>query len=117
LPHAAIIQADETCFLLTPELPAFSGCVGDMLYGYGEDCAGEGAPFVAENAAGCGCEFTIEGSGCYKANDLPDQQWFVFLDASMCAAMEATPAPTAGAHNMVAVYGIALLTMAIAAII
>ena len=97
LPHAAVKQGDETCFELAPGLPAFSGCVGDALYGYGENCSGDGAPFVASNAGECGCGFVIEGSGCYKANDLPEQQWFVYLDSAACigeSEPDETPAPS-----------------------
>lgn len=91
LPHAAL-QGNDTCFLLGPGLVPFSGCVGDGVAGYGEQCVGEGAPFVAQDAAECGCEFVIEGNGCYKANDLPGQQWFVYLDGGLCTIEDASSA-------------------------
>ena len=59
-PHSAL-QGDDTCFVLGPDLIPFSGCVGDGIAGYGENCEGEGAPFVAANAEECGCSFVIEG--------------------------------------------------------
>ena len=86
-PHKALQGENmDSCFSLGPGLVPFSGCVGEGVYGYGEDCTGEGAPFMAASAEECGCNFVIEGSGCYKANDLPGQQWFVYLDASICEA-------------------------------
>ena len=79
---------NDTCFAIgdpADGLIPFSGCVGDHKVGYGEDCSGAGkAPFVAANATECGCQFQIEGDGCYKANDLPGQQWFVYLDGESC---------------------------------
>lgn len=81
----ADVQGDDTCFVLGPDAIPFSGCVGDSVAGYGENCSGGGqAPFDAKDAEECGCTFIIEGSGCYKANDLPNQQWFVFLDGDAC---------------------------------
>ena len=95
LPHSALKEGDDTCFVLGPGLIPFSGCVGDGVSGYGENCSGEGAPFVAADAAECGCSFVIEGSGCYKANDIPGQQWFVYLDGDSCKeeAMESPEEP------------------------
>lgn len=94
------LRGDDTCFSLGPGLIPFSGCVSDGVYGYGENCdGGDGTPpFVAADAEECGCDFVIEGSGCYKANDIPGQQWFVFLDAETCKSP--TAAPTSGTAMM-----------------
>ena len=83
LPHA-MLQGNDTCFSLGPGLIPFSGCVADGVAGYGENCETDEAPFLAADATECGCSFVIEGDGCYKANDLPGQQWFVYLDAASC---------------------------------
>ena len=86
IPLHDALKGNATCFSLGPGLIPFSGCVGDGVAGYGENCdGGDGVPpFVAKDAAECGCDFSIEGSGCYKANDIPGQQWFVFLDGVAC---------------------------------
>lgn len=81
----SMLQGNDTCFTLGPGLIPFSGCVGDHVAGYGEICDGGGmAPFNAANATECGCTFQIAGDGCYKANDIPGQQWFVYLDGEKC---------------------------------
>jgi hypothetical protein len=86
------VAGNYTCFELADGIVPFSGCVGDGIAGYGENCTGEGAPFDAMDAEECGCSFVIEGNGCYKANDIPGQQWFVYLDGGACA--ESTPSPS-----------------------
>jgi len=93
LPHDALSGGD-TCFVLGPGLIPFSGCVGPDTYGYGENCVGDGAPFMAVDPEECGCSFVIEGSGCYKANDIPGQQWFVFLDGESCVDGAPSIAPS-----------------------
>eukprot|EP00526_Cylindrotheca_closterium_P017219 CAMPEP_0113615354 /NCGR_PEP_ID=MMETSP0017_2-20120614/7656_1 /TAXON_ID=2856 /ORGANISM="Cylindrotheca closterium" /LENGTH=312 /DNA_ID=CAMNT_0000524585 /DNA_START=438 /DNA_END=1376 /DNA_ORIENTATION=+ /assembly_acc=CAM_ASM_000147 len=92
VPHEAL-KGGDSCFSLGPGLIPFSGCVGDGFAGYGENCVTDKAPFNAVDAAECGCSFVLEGSGCYKANDLPGQQWFVYLDGTSCKVDEATEAP------------------------
>lgn len=102
-PHA-VLKGEEgfSCFSLGPGLIPFSGCISDGVAGYGENCVTDDAPFMAATAEECGCSFVIEGTGCYKANDIPGQQWFVYLDGSACTDMEpdmeepaATEAPAA----------------------
>jgi len=107
------LQGEDTCFLLAPGLVPFSGCVGDGVAGYGESCTGEGAPFVAKDAAECGCSFVLEGSGCYKANDLPGQQWFVYLDGDACK--DDGPDSSAPLH-LYGAYASALLLLSLAAL-
>lgn len=110
-PHADL-QGESTCFLLGPGLIPFSGCVGDGVSGYGENCDGGAGepPFFAKDAAECGCGFVIEGSGCYKANDLPGQQWFVYLDGEACKEDMTKDEPTSNiAHLRLVVAGIALV--------
>ena len=46
LPHA-MLQGNDTCFVLGEDLIPFSGCVGDGVAGYGENCVGEGNKFFA----------------------------------------------------------------------
>ena len=109
------LQGNYTCFVLGEGLIPFSGCVGDGVAGYGENCSGEGAPFEAMDAEECGCSFVIEGSGCYKANDIPGQQWFVYLDGEACATSTDAPTPASGAFG--AQYALAVLALAAAALI
>ena len=84
-PHDAL-RGDATCFSLGPGLIPFSGCVGDGIAEYGENCDGGAGtpPYVAADAAECGCSFVVAGNGCFKANDIPGQQWFVYLDGYAC---------------------------------
>ena len=107
------LAGNYTCFVLGEGLIPFSGCVGDGVAGYGENRSGEGAPFDAMDAGECGCSFVIEGSGCYKANDIPGQQWFVYLDGEACAT--STPAPTSAAFG--AQYALAVLGLVAAALV
>lgn len=102
-----MLRGNATCFSLGPGLIPFSGCVDDGVAGYGENCdGGEGAvPFVAKDGMECGCDFNIEGTGCYKANDIPGQQWFVFLDGDECKQETSSPtaAPDSGTTTMMSI--------------
>lgn len=91
----ADLQQGNTCFSLGEGLIPFSGCIGDGVAGYGENCVTDKAPFAAATAEECGCSFSIEGTGCFKANDIPGQQWFVYLDGDKCKTeMEGDPDTT-----------------------
>jgi hypothetical protein len=101
VPHSS---SQGTCFA-GPVGTSFSGCIGDGIAQYGEDCTG--GDFMAADANECGCGFQMQGSGCFKSNDLPGQQWFVYLDGkNACAGTTSTgggsstgppPAPTSTA--------------------
>lgn len=107
------VAGNFTCFELDEGIIPFSGCVGDGVAGYGENCTGEGAPFDAMDAEECGCSFVIEGSGCYKANDIPGQQWFVYLDGESCAESTSEPASSAFGKQ----YAMAVLGLVVAALL
>lgn len=68
-----------SCFQFAPGVNAFKGCE-DGVSMYGEFCGGgDPGDFDIEE---CGCQFQVMGTGCFKANDFPDdpRQFFVYLD-------------------------------------
>eukprot|EP00630_Chrysocystis_fragilis_P011176 CAMPEP_0197410090 /NCGR_PEP_ID=MMETSP1165-20131217/30835_1 /TAXON_ID=284809 /ORGANISM="Chrysocystis fragilis, Strain CCMP3189" /LENGTH=168 /DNA_ID=CAMNT_0042936583 /DNA_START=44 /DNA_END=550 /DNA_ORIENTATION=- len=74
---------------------AYANCE-DGTFTYGETCAEEGEdyPFpstantteltmITETSAECGCADVIQGSGCFRANDVGDGRQF-FVELGMC---------------------------------
>lgn len=110
-PLLAGITNDNTCFTFTGSIRAFKGCSADGTSLYGENCAEGDAANVTIGE--CGCQFKLEGTGCYKANDFPDdpRQFFVYLDDKHDCPKDAMSAAAGSLTTIVT----ALMTISIAA--
>ncbi|CAB9515682.1 expressed unknown protein [Seminavis robusta] len=84
-PIMSSMSLDECfAFAFNEQIRAYRGCTEDNQTIYGEFCLA--GPPLNGTMEECGCKFTLQGTGCYKANDFPNdpRQFFVYLDDIEC---------------------------------